>query len=117
MGAERLAALSGLAAAAIPGMVGRLTANPGALPVTAEDGLLDFALASAAVETAMERHAGTIEEVYTPVGPALVQAGKDLTGVERLVLTGGAVIHNPEAKKIARRALFNRANALSLKRA
>ena len=115
VGAERLAALSGLAAAAIPGMVGRLTANPGALPVTAEDGLLDFALASAAVETAMERHAGTIEEVYTPVGPALVQAGKDLTGVERLVLTGGAVIHNPEAKKIARRALFNRANALSLK--
>ncbi|MDR2247776.1 MAG: glutamate mutase L [Treponema sp.] len=114
-GAEKLAALSGLAADAIAGMVGRLTANPGALPITAEDARLDFALAAAAVETAMDRHAGTIEEVYTPAGPAFVQAGKDLTGVERLVLTGGAVIHHPAAKEIARRALAARANAASLK--
>jgi uncharacterized protein (TIGR01319 family) len=114
-GAEGLAALSGLAATDIPGMIRRLGENPGALPVTAEDAALDFALAAAAVETAVERHAGTIEEVYTPVGPVFVQAGKDLTAVERLVLTGGAAIHNPQVKKIARFALFNKAKAASLK--
>jgi uncharacterized protein (TIGR01319 family) len=114
-GAEKLAALSGLAGADIPGMIHRLTANPGALPSSAEEAHLDFALAAAAVETAVERHAGTIEEVYTPVGPAFVQTGKDLTAVERLILTGGAVIHNPEAKKIARFALFNKTKASSLK--
>jgi uncharacterized protein (TIGR01319 family) len=114
-GAEKLAALSGLAAENIPSMIDRLTANPGALPGTEEDAGLDFALAAAAVETAMERHAGTIEEVYTPAGRAFVQTGKDLTGVERLILTGGAVIHCGEAKKIARHALFDRAEAASLK--
>jgi uncharacterized protein (TIGR01319 family) len=114
-GAEKLAALSGITAADIPGMVHALAANPGLLPVTEESARLDFALAAAAVETAVERHAGTIEEVYTPVGPAYVQTGKDLTAVERLILTGGAVIHNPEAKKIARYALFNKANAASLR--
>jgi uncharacterized protein (TIGR01319 family) len=114
-GAEKLAALSGLAVADIPGMIDRLTANPGALPATAEDAGLDFALAAAAMETAVERHAGTIEEAYTPVGPVFVQTGKDLTSVERLILTGGAVIHNREAKKIARSALFNKAKPASLK--
>jgi uncharacterized protein (TIGR01319 family) len=114
-GAERLAALSGLAVADIPGMVDRLAANPGALPGTAEDALLDFALAAAAVETAVERHAGTIEQAYTPIGPVFVQTGKDLTSVERLVLTGGAAIHNRDAKKIARHALFNQAKPASLK--
>ncbi|MDR0378026.1 MAG: glutamate mutase L [Spirochaetaceae bacterium] len=114
-GPERLAALSGLAAGDIPGMVARLAANPGVLPVTAEDAGLDFALAAAAVETAMDRHAGTIEEVYTPAGPAFVQTGKDLTGVERLILTGGAAIHSREAKKTARYALFTAAKAASLK--
>jgi uncharacterized protein (TIGR01319 family) len=115
VGVDKLAALSGLAPATIPAMVTQLTAHPEALPVTAEDRSLDFALAAAAVETAVERHAGTIEEVYTPMGPALVQTGKDLTCVERLILTGGAVIHNREAKKIARYALFTQRKAASLK--
>ncbi len=38
---------------------------------------LDFALASLAVETAVARHAGTIEQTYTPMGLTYVQTGKD----------------------------------------
>jgi uncharacterized protein (TIGR01319 family) len=114
-GAEKLAALSGLAAAAIPGMIERLAAHPDALPGTLEDAQLDYALAAAAVETAVARHAGTLEEAYTPVGPVFVQTGKDLTRVERLILTGGAIIHHLEAKKIARHGLFSRANPASLR--
>lgn len=115
VGPARLAGLSGLAEEDIPGMINRLRADPSALPKTAEDTCLDFALAAAAVETAVERHAGTIEEVYTPVGPVYVQTGKDLTAVERLIMTGGAVIHNPAAKKIARHALFIKTKPTSLK--
>ena len=40
---------------------------------------LDRALASCAIETAVTRHAGTIEEAYTLMGLTYVQTGKDLT--------------------------------------
>ena len=35
------------------------------------------------------RHAGTVEQVFTPTGAVFVQTGKDLTAVKTLVLTGG----------------------------
>ncbi len=55
--------------------------------------LLDIGLASAAVEVAMKRHSGNIEELYLPTGKALVQRGKDLTGVKYLIGTGGVFGH------------------------
>jgi uncharacterized protein (TIGR01319 family) len=115
VGAGKLAALSGLAEVSIPERIDNLTAHPGALPVGAEDRSLDFALAACAVETAMERHGGTLEEVYTSTGPVWVQTGKDLTSVTRLVLTGGAIIHHEEAKRIARYGLFHPGKGGSLK--
>ena len=36
------------------------------------------ALASLAIETAVTRHAGTMEEAYTMMGLTYVQTGKDL---------------------------------------
>jgi uncharacterized protein (TIGR01319 family) len=109
-GAARLAELSGLGEEKVRAGVARLGANPGDLPVTAAEEGLDFALAAGAVETAVTRHAGTLEEIYTPAGPALVQTGKDLTGVDNLVLTGGALIRNPRVGEIAACARYNRAN-------
>jgi uncharacterized protein (TIGR01319 family) len=109
-GAARLAELSGLNEEEVLAGVARLGADPGALPSTKEEEGLDFALAAGAVETAVTRHAGTLEEVYTPAGPALVQTGKDLTGVDNLVFTGGALIRNPRVREIAARACYNRAN-------
>jgi uncharacterized protein (TIGR01319 family) len=114
-GAARLAELSGLDEDRVIAWTARLNAHPEDLPSTEEEERLDFALAAAAVETAVTRHAGTLEEIYTPAGPARLQTGKDLTGVENLVLTGGALIRNPRVEEIARRALYKRTNPASLR--
>ena len=75
----------------------------------------DFALASAAVETAVTRHAGTMEEAYTLMGLTFVQSGKDLTEAKRIVVTGGSLIHTKRTAEIAAHALYNPANPNSLK--
>ncbi|MCL2602743.1 MAG: methylaspartate mutase accessory protein GlmL [Treponema sp.] len=103
VGAERLAELSGLDEAAIPALVEGLGAAD--LPDTPERAALDFALASAAVRTAISRHAGTVSEAWTPHGNVRFQYGKDLTGVRTLIATGGALVHSPDAAKIAAHAL------------
>jgi uncharacterized protein (TIGR01319 family) len=115
VGVEKLAFLSGLSAEKVRAGVEYLGAHPEALPVSEEDIALDFALAGAAIGIAVTRHAGTLEEVYTPAGRVFVQTGKDLSGVNRLVLTGGAIIHNPRADSLAAQAFFNSENPASLR--
>ncbi|MDR3335283.1 MAG: glutamate mutase L [Treponema sp.] len=115
VGAQRLAALSGLTITEAGQRVAYLGTHPEVIPVTPEESALDFALAAAALETAVTRHAGTIEEVYTPLGQTFVQMGKDLTAVPNLVLTGGAVIHNPRVAELGSYALYNKATPASLR--
>ena len=76
---------------------------------------LDEALASAAVETAAIRHAGTVELVYTPMGETYVQSGKDLRSVQNVVVTGGALIHSANVEKIAEFSKWDDSNPSSLR--
>lgn len=76
---------------------------------------LDFALASLAIETAVSRHAGTMEETYTMMGLTYVQTGKDLTSVRQIVVTGGSLIHTQQTDKIASHAFYDPANPTSLR--
>ncbi len=115
VGVQRLSALSGLGETQITQLLSAIRENPGLLPQTAAEEALDNALAAAAVETAFTRHAGTLEQVYTPMGPAYSQSGKDLTGVETLVMTGGAIIHNKKAGQVAAYTLYNPRTPASLK--
>ncbi|MCX5917146.1 MAG: methylaspartate mutase accessory protein GlmL [Deltaproteobacteria bacterium] len=85
------------------------------LPQTAEDQDLDFALAACAARAAMERHAGLIEALWGPQGQYYVQYGKDLTGVEHLIGTGGIFIHHRQAGEILRRTLFSPEEPFSLR--
>jgi uncharacterized protein (TIGR01319 family) len=115
VGAETLASLAGTGTEEINAWVGKVAGKPDTLPETGTEDAMDFALAAAAVETAVTRHAGTIEEAYTPMGRVYVQTGKDLTTVPRLVLTGGALIHNSRIPEIARGAMYNPVKAGSLR--
>lgn len=115
VGSVRLAQLSGLQPERVEQLVEQIANQPDTLPENDELKALDYALASAAIETAATRHAGRIEEVYTPMGLAYAQTGKDLRPVTRLVVTGGAIIHNEDAAKIAAHALYNPADPGSLK--
>ena len=118
-GAGKLAALSGLAAEEIPGLIDYITGNTAVLPEdTGSDprlGSLDFALAAAALETAIIRHAGSLEQVYTPMGLTNVQTGKDLRQISRMVVTGGAIIHSARCGEMISQALNGGDNPLSLK--
>lgn len=85
------------------------------LPQTAEDQDLDFALAACAARAAMERHAGSIEALWGPQGQYYIQYGKDLTGVEHLIGTGGVFIHHPRADVLLKKTLFSPEEPFSLR--
>lgn len=107
-GPGRLAALSGLGEELVAGLIDQILRDPSALPSSPELKSLDFALAAAAVSIALERHAGTIRQVFTPAGEAFMQTGKDLRRVGKIVATGGALIHTERPDGILAAALQNR---------
>ena len=76
---------------------------------------LDYALASMAIETAVTRHAGSMEESYTVCGLTYVQTGKDLRDVKQIIVTGGSLIHTSRTGEIVSHALFDVANPMSLR--
>jgi len=97
------------------GKLESLSKNVDFLPQNEEDCDLDFALASCAAQTAIERHAGTIEVLWGPQGQYYLQYGKDLTGIRHLIGTGGIFIHHPQAGPLLRKTLFSPEQPFSLK--
>ena len=93
----------------------QITTHTDTLPTTDELLRLDFALASMAIKVGVTRHAGTLEKVYTPIGEAYAQTGKDLSRVDKIVITGGSLIHTDNVDKIAAHALYDMADPASLK--
>lgn len=114
-GIERIAELANLSEAEVLQLIDYLEANKEATPTTEALEKLDFALASVAVETAIKRHAGKIEEVYTPMGETYLQSGKDLRSVKNLIATGGALVHAKHPAEIAKHGLYNKETPESLR--
>ncbi len=116
-GMKRISLLSGLDEDRCWELLDLITEDTSTMPDTDELKAFDKALASMAVKTGLTRHAGTVEKVYTPMGEAWVQSGKDLSRVDKIIITGGSLIHGePEdVKDIASHALYNLAEAASLK--
>jgi len=115
-GVERVAKLSGLSRRRVEELVTYLRENTETLPGDdAELEALDYALASMAIETAVARHAGTMEETYTLMGLTYVQSGKNLTHVKQVIVTGGSLIHTKRTVEIARHALYSPAQPMSLR--
>lgn len=115
-GMAKISQLSGLSESRCEELAAFLSKNTDIVPNgNPELEAFDFALASAAVETAVTRHAGTMEEAYTLMGLTFVQSGKDLTEAKRIVVTGGSLIHTKRTAEIAAHALYNPANPNSLK--
>ncbi|MBE6644366.1 MAG: MutL protein [Ruminococcaceae bacterium] len=115
-GIDKIASLSGLGTERVKILVDELSANkeriPGGDP---ELEALDFALASSAIEEAVTRHAGTIQETYTMMGQTFVQEGKNLTQVKKIVITGGSLIHTKRTGEIASAALYSPSHPESLR--
>jgi uncharacterized protein (TIGR01319 family) len=58
-------------------------------------------------EIAVERHVGQLETHYTPFGATYVQKGKDLTAVQRVIGTGGPLVHSRAAHHILSGSVFD----------
>ena len=106
-GDRKLSELSGINRKRVRELVDFLGSHTDYIPDNEEMEKMDFALACGAVETAVSRHAGTLEQVYTPTGLTFLQSGKDLRRVKYVVATGGALIHARSVRKIAEKALYD----------
>ena len=115
VGMSRIADMTGLSVNAAAKQIRHISEHTDALPESTEQKTLDFTLAAMAIETATIRHAGILEEVFTTSGRAFVQTGKDLTGVETVVLTGGALLYTDRQKELVEYALFNDMEPQSLR--
>ena len=114
-GLQKLSLLSRLPESRIEEMLHWLDIHKDAIPEPPEFKALEYALASQAVEIATIRHAGTIEQVYTPMGETWLQIGKDLRNVKNLIVTGGALIHAVNPEKILSHALYEESKSFSLR--
>ncbi len=115
-GADRVAKIAGLKTGRTEELVAWLREHTDSVPDgNAELENLDHALAAMAVETAVARHAGTMEETYTMMGQTFVQTGKNLTHVKQIIVTGGSLIHTKKTAEIAKYALFSPAQPMSLR--
>lgn len=104
-GKDTLSDISGLPEDEVEQTVRGYHENPALLPGDDRAYAVDKALAASAISVALARHAGVLEQVYTPIGPIYQQTGKDLTQVNRLVVTGGALIYSRRLEAIVTEAL------------
>lgn len=84
----------------LEGMLSYLSTHINYLPQMEYESLLDSALAYLGIDIAMRRHCGVITEMFTPMGKALIQRGKDLTRVKTVIGTGGIFTYGKEQKRI-----------------
>jgi uncharacterized protein (TIGR01319 family) len=114
---ERLAAMD----SSLPGKINlesaikNLACHIDYTPQNEDDYCVDICLSCAAVETAMHRHCGRIEEAYFPTGKVRLQYGKDLTKIKCLIGTGGIFAYGREARRILQAGCYNSQKPESLR--
>ncbi|MDE3001208.1 MAG: methylaspartate mutase accessory protein GlmL [Gemmatimonadota bacterium] len=113
-GLEAVAADAGLPAVRVQSNVRALDAGQARLQDDIESRKVDHALARAAVRIAVGRHTGSVEAVRTVNGPAVVQRGKDLSDVDAVVGTGGALTVSEHPEEILEMALADSSDPFSL---
>jgi uncharacterized protein (TIGR01319 family) len=74
--------------------------DPSRIPRNEKERAVDAELARVAVETSFERHVGRIEIVYGPHGEMLIQVGKDLSEVTKVIGTGGPIVFSSCPERI-----------------
>lgn len=85
-----------------------------AIPKTEEEIRFVERLTEEAVLKAVERHAGTIRYVYGPSGRSTLAEGKDLTQVQYIVGTGGALTRLPNRVEIMKKITKHNQSGLML---
>ena len=77
------------------------------MPLTDKDRAIDRVIAQAAIEVALERHAGRVHIRHRPWGDRYEVVGKDLRNTSTLIAVGGAFIHAHDPEALVRNALHS----------
>lgn len=80
--------------------VDNLLANWPPIPSSEEERRLLEELTKEAVQTALERHAGRLKQLYGPHGRATIAEGRDLSNVRYVIGTGGPLTQLAQAKQL-----------------
>lgn len=89
--------------------------NTDFVPVKEEDIAFDEVMAKICVDISMKRHAGTVTQVYSPLGMMYSQEGKDLMELPYLLGTGGVIVNSRHPEEILKAGLFHEEDMESLK--
>jgi len=95
--------------------VAKRTNDVSFIPQNPHDEAVDQLIAGMCTDKAMSRHAGKMEEIFSPLGMMYHQTGKDLTEVSFVIGTGGPVIHSANPKDILRQATNFRHQLMELR--
>jgi uncharacterized protein (TIGR01319 family) len=111
-GAEKIAETCGIGTDEVSAWVRKCTANPETLaPQNSRERAIDEKLAGYAIEIAVERHCGVLEQIYTPMGEMYTLSGKDLSTTPRIIGIGGVVKNSAHPAEILRHAVFTNKKA------
>ncbi len=92
-----------------------LASHTETLPHAQAETEMDVSMARAAAYLSMERHAGVLETVQSPLGYQTVQRGKDLTEINVLVGTGGVFSFGVQPSTVLAACLSGGVNPNSLR--
>ncbi len=94
----------------------KVSSDPSLVPQSAEQFSIEAALARAAVDLAVGRHAGSLEETPSWLGGTVrIQRGKDLGALATVIGTGGVFFHGRHAEQILSAALVSKREPHSLR--
>ncbi len=85
------------------------------VPENDEQAKVDVIMGRICVDKAMGRHAGRMEEAYTPMGMLYNQYGKDLSKINFVIGTGGVLVHNDAPVKILSAVEYSLKKGLELR--
>ncbi len=106
-GRKAVATRAGISVGEIDALLEGIARDVEHLPGGKQERTFDAALARAAIQIAVKRHAGTVEIVHTVNGPVAAQRGKDLSQVATVIGTGGALVYGDNPTSILSGCLYS----------
>lgn len=100
VGLQEFCDASGLFADEVKECLAQVASDYSTLAATPLMKKFDNAIACSCARLSIERHSGTMEVSYGPMGPVYIQVGKNLTGVKYVIGTGGPIINGHESGKV-----------------
>ena len=75
------------------------------IPITKLEKALVYELTKKCTNIALDRHVGDLRRVFTSSGQKIIPEGKDLTQIENIIFTGGALVNLNDTKIIVQEYL------------